>query len=334
MPVIYSPLDPADERTAITWWADAFGDDPAIITAAFHSDPQCFARSAIAQVPDGRLHAAITYWLRLIRDAAGVPRRVAHIWGVGTPADAADAARQQHIDQLIEWALQAARHEHCELALFYPAPETCAYYAQRGWHLFPNRYRQGRFSGIQLPTTAAYTIRPYDPTNEPDGWARLAAIYHTYNATRPASVVREEAYWRDYLSWRWGEWSALGSSSLLVATRIDNPDTLCGYIIPKYYEDTFIIAEIGVDPSAPAALPMLVTGVLEEAIRRGIAHHFRIYFPSEPQIDTWANQLFTPAAQVGEYGVHAVYPLREITPADLIAMFTVPEGQSWLLDQF
>lgn len=334
MSVIYSPLHPADERTATSWWADAFADDPAIITAAFHSDPQRFARSAVAQEPDGRLHAAITYWIRLLRDAAGAPRRVAHIWGVGTPADAADLARQQHVDQLLEWALQAARHERCDLALFYPAPETCDYYAQRGWRLFPNRYRQGRFSGIQLPTSAAYTIQPFDPTHEPDGWARIAAIHHAYNVTRPASIVRDEAYWRDYLSWRWGEWSALGASSLWVASAVGNPHTLCGYIIPKYYEDTFIIAEIGVDSSAVAALPMLVTCVIEQATQRGIADHFRVYFPNEPQIDAWANQLFTPAAQVGEYGVHAVYRLGEIAPGDLTAMFTLPGSHSWLLDQF
>jgi len=321
MPVSYCPLHPADERIAI-------------ITAAFHSDPHRFARSAVAQAPDGRLHAAITYWIRMIRDAAGVPRRVAHIWGVGTPADAADVVRQQHADQLIEWVLQAARQEHCELALFYPAAETCAHYAKRGWRLFPNRYRQGRFSGIQLPTTEAYSIRSYDPTHESGGWLRLVAVYDAYNATRPATVVRDEAYWRDYLSWRWGEWSALGSSSLLVATRVDTTQTLCGYIIPKYYDDTFIIVEIAVVPSAPAALPMLVTGVLEEAAQRGVADHFRIYLPSDPQIDPWATQLFTPAPQVGEYGAHAVYPLREITPAELAAMFTVPGSHSWLLDQF
>jgi hypothetical protein len=334
MPVIYSPLSPIDERTAITWWANAFEDDPAIITAAFQSDPHRFARTAVAQEPDGQLHAAITYWIRLIRDTVGVPRRVAHIWGVGMPADTADAVRQQHVDQLIEWALQAARHERCELALFYPAPETCAHYTQRGWHLFPNRYRQGTFSGIQLPTTDAYTVSPYDPTHEPAGWLPLAAIYQAYNATRPASVVRDEPYWLDYLSWRWGEWSALGSSSLLVATTIDTLQTPCGYIIPKYYDDTFVIAEIAVAPSAPAALPMLMTGVLEEATRRGIADHFRVYLPSEPQIDLWVNQLFTPAPQVGEYGFHAVYALNEFAPTDLTAMFTVPESQSWLLDQF
>ena len=142
MQASYCPLHPADERIAISWWADAFEDDPAIITAAFHSDPHCFARSAVAQALDGRLHAAIAYWIRMIRDAAGVPRRVAHIWGVGTPADAADIVRQQHADQLIEWVLQAARQEHCELALFCPAAETCAHYAQRGWRLFPNQDRE------------------------------------------------------------------------------------------------------------------------------------------------------------------------------------------------
>ena len=83
MPIIYSLLQADAEHTAISWWADAFGDDPAIITAAFHSDPQHFERTAVAQASHGRLHAAITYWIRLLCDATGVPRRVAQIWGVG-----------------------------------------------------------------------------------------------------------------------------------------------------------------------------------------------------------------------------------------------------------
>ncbi len=79
---------------------------------------------------------------------------------------------------------------------------------------------------------------------------------------------------------------------------------------------------------------MLIRGVIEEASRRGIADHFRVYFPNEPQIDQWANQLFTPEPQVGQYGVHAVYLLCDIAPAEITAMFTVPGSQSWLLDQF
>jgi hypothetical protein len=136
------------------------------------------------------------------------------------------------------------------------------------------------------------------------------------------------------MSWRWGEWSALNTSTMLVAIPTGGSTAPCGYIIPKYYDDTFIIAEIGVVPSASAALPMLVRGVIEEADRRGIANHFRIYFPNEPQIDTWANQLFTPAPQEGDFGVHAVYPLNGITPADLTALFAAPGSHSWLLDQF
>jgi hypothetical protein len=70
---------------AAAWWAAAYEDDPAIITSAFRSDPQRFERSYVAKGPDGLIHAAITYWIRTLRDAAGVPRRVGHIWGVGTP---------------------------------------------------------------------------------------------------------------------------------------------------------------------------------------------------------------------------------------------------------
>jgi len=334
MSITYDRLRAADEHAAIAWWAAAYGDDPTIIMAAFRTDAQHRARSYAAQEADGTLAAAITYWVREIRDAAGVPRRAAHIWGVGTPADAADTARRQHVDQLMGWALNAARREDCALALCYPAPETYAHLVSRGWQLFPNGYRQGTFSGVQLPASAGYTIRSFDPTHEPDGWRRLAAVYQAYNATRPASVVRDVAYWRAYLGWRWGEWS--GTSPLLVAAPLDSPDTLCGYIIPKYYHNdhTFLIAEIGVAPRAAAAVPMLVTGVLEEATRRKIVDRFRVYFPSDTQLDALVSQLFTPEPQVSAYGVHAAYPLVEMSPADLAAMFTAPGSHAWLLDQF
>jgi hypothetical protein len=335
MPVDYHQLQPADQSAAIAWWAAAFEDDPAIITSAFRSDPQRFERSFVAQGADGALHAAASYWVRLLRDASGAPRRVAHMWGVGTPGDAANAKRQHHVDYLIELALRAAQRERCELALFYPAPETHAHYTQRGWQLIPHGYRQGMLASAQLPTTAAYAIRPYDPIQEPGGWDRLAEVYHLYNATRPASVVRDAAYWRDYLSWRWGEWFAHGSSIFLVATPSADPAVLCGYIIPKFYPDAFLVAEVGVRPSDTVALPMLLAAVVEEAARRKIVGGLRVYLPSEPQIDTCLHQLFGPMIQAGSYFTHAVYALAPgVTPADLMAMFTAPGNRSWLLDQF
>src|SRR5262245_46933405 len=157
MSVDYRLLQAADERAAIAWWAAAYEDDPAIITSAFRSDPQRFERSFVAQEPDGSICAAIAYWVRRLRDAAGAPRRVGHIWGIGTPGDAADVARQQQVDHLVDLAHRAAQHEGCELLLLYPALETHAHYRRRGWQLFPNRYRQGTCTGVQLPTTTAYT---------------------------------------------------------------------------------------------------------------------------------------------------------------------------------
>jgi hypothetical protein len=335
MSVDYRPLQAADERAAIAWWAAAYKDDPTIITSAFRSDPQRFERSFVAQEPDGSICAAIAYWVRMLRDAAGAPCRVGHIWGIGTPGDAADIARQQHVDHLLDLAKRAAQHERCEMLLFYPALETHAHYQQRGWQLLPNPYRQGTFTGVQLPTTANYRIHQYDPTQEPEGWEHLAEIYHTYNAMRPASVIRDATYWRDYLSWRWGEWSAHGASIFLVATPVRDPTTLCGYVIPKFYSDTFLIAELGVHPSDTAVIPMLVAAVLEESTRRGIADHFRVYLPHEPQIDGWVDQLFRPAPQEGSYGAQAVYALDSaITQDDLKAMFTAPGSHLWLLDQF
>ena len=335
MSVEYGPLRAADERAAITWWAAAYEDDPAIITSAFRSDPRRFERSFVAQEPDGSIRAAIAYWVRMIRDAAGTPRRVAHLWGIGTPGDAANVERQHHVDYLIELALRAAQRERCELALVYPAPETYTHYTQRGWQLIPHGYRQGMLAGAQLPTTATYTIQPYDPTQEPAGWDRLAEVYDLYNATRPASVVRDATYWRDYLSWRWGEWFAHGSSIVLVATPSTDPAVLCGYIIPKFYPDAFLVAEVGVHPNDMAALPMLLAAVVEEAARRKIVGGLRVYLPSEPQIDTCLHQLLGPMIQAGSYFTHAVYALAPgVTLADLMAMFTAPGNRSWLLDQF
>lgn len=331
MSATYHRLPATDELDAIAWWATAFGDDPAIITSAFCSDPERFERSFVARTADDTIIAAITYWVRLLRDAVGQPRRVAHLWGVGMPHESTDPERQQCADQLVAWALQAAQDERCEFALCYPAPETIAHYTASGWHMFPHHYRQGTFSGVQLATTSAYTVRPFDLS---DGWEPLAAIYGAYNAMRPASVVRDLSYWHNYLQWRWGEWAASDTSTILVATPVDDPATPRGYIIPKYYDDTFIIAEIGVDPSAAATLPMLITGVLEEATRRGVVDRFRVYMPSEPQIDSLVNQLFSPAVLEGYSGMHAVYPLRGVTLADLQTMFTAPGSYSWLLDQF
>jgi hypothetical protein len=117
-----------------------------------------------------------------------------------------------------------------------------------------------------------------------------------------------------------------------VATRTTDKANLCGYIIPKFYPDAFLIAEVGVRPSDDAALPILVTAVMAEAARRGLAPRFRVYFPKD---EPWLPRLFGSTLHSGNYGVHAVYALDvPITHRELEVMFTAPGARSWILDQF
>jgi hypothetical protein len=334
MTALYRLMRPDDETMLINLWAANYEDDPIIISHAFRSDPQCFERTYVAQAIDGTLQAGIVYWIRSLRDTAGIPRRVGHIWGVGTPVEALHPEYQQHTNHLLNWAMTALERESCEAAITYPVSDHHKHYQQYGWQLFPNTYRQGAFSGIQLPTEG-YSVRPYHPRQEQAGWQPLIDAYQMYNAMRSGSVVRDMTYWQSYLSWRWEEWETLNQTLLLVATPTAAPENIVGYIIPKFYPETFLIAELAVQPEHIQALPVLFAAVMDEARRRDVARYFRVYLPSEPTIDVWLHDLFGQTMHEGTSNSHAIFSLNsQQSDSSLVNMFLAPSAYGWLLDQF
>ncbi len=333
MAVEYRTLRPDEEDAALDLWTEVLAEsreERRSIFYDFADDPRRFARTFVAVAPDGTLLAVASYWLRHVRDANGLPRRVGHVWGVATRAD---ARRQSHAGRLLEQVIAAMRQEGCAWSVLYTQEPARLLYERYGWRTFPTPYRDAVPSNDRPPMPTTYTVLRYDPTHDPDGWTALAAMYADYNATRPMTVVRDNAYWRSYITRRLVDWTP--PPIVFVAAQTAEARAQYGYVVMHCYEQLFFVSEMGVRPGGEAAIQGLLGAVVDEAVRCGSAQRGQICLPHEPHIDTALETMFGQTVQEGnDYTLMA----RTIEPGfsenQLTAMFDAPGAIAWIIDQF
>ena len=202
----YRTLHPNEQEKVINLWAHGLGDareDRERIFCDFADDPHRFSRTHVAVLPTGDLCAAMSYWVRQVRDADGNPQRVGHLWGAVTQAE----FRQRGIaTALIKNIVAAMQKEGCRWCILFARDEARSLYEQMGWRGFPTTYRGGFVALTEPMPISDYFVRSHDPFNELSGWEPLARVYAAYNHKRPLSLVRPKDYWKGYIAWMAGDW--------------------------------------------------------------------------------------------------------------------------------
>jgi predicted acetyltransferase len=79
--------------------------------------------------------------------------------------------------RLMQQLIADMQAQGCRWSLLF----TTDFYAQLGWHTVTTRYREGRLAPDTDAPQTPYTVRPFAPQHEQDGWEILARIYHAYN---------------------------------------------------------------------------------------------------------------------------------------------------------
>ncbi len=336
MPVEYRLLRGAEVDSAADLWV-VYG--PGIESAQhqawrreFRSIPHLLTHTRVAVGVDGALLSIIHYWPLQVHDASGAPRRVGRVSHVFTRED---ARRQGHATRLLELTLAAMRDDGRQWSILSASEEGRPLYERYGWRPLP--YRRVRCVGVVpervAPSAGRYSVRPYDPRREPDGWGAIERIHRAYNAGRPFTVVRDDAYWRNVaarVDWWMSPSSSSSRTDMLVAVRDD--DAPRAYALALFFEERgFLLAELGALPGEEDALRALLAFVVAQP--GGRAAGGRLYLPREPALEAALAELCSEVTD----GENDECMARIIAPdvdqeVMLAALPTAPGNVMWLLD--
>lgn len=334
MTIDYRPIRSKEVPALLDVWGQNSEADRAYQAARFASDPAACDHTYIAVLPDGTIVSTIHYLVTRRWDATGQMRLVGLVDSVGTRPD---MRRQGHAQHLLLLVLAALEREGCDWSFLSTSEMARPLYERHGWRYFPELWRRGTVIGERPHTPDTYFVRPFDPRNEPDGWARLATVDIAFNQTRPLAVVRDAAYWQNYAALRVGNWITTEGLILYAAFRAVDDPQLCGYAMGEFNPGVFFqIRDLGVLPTTTAAIPALLDAVAQEAQRRGDPPVGRMFLPQEPAIDTALAQMFGATLEHGQN--HGSLMARTIgsqfTDQQLDATFAAPGATLSAIDLF
>ena len=293
--------------------------------------PAHSTRTYVALDPDQGILATVVTWYRHVRDARGTPRRVGHVSHVVTRAD---ARRQGHASHLVDQAITVMQHDRCTWSTLLTASVTGRpLYERYGWRSLAMPFWRGRLTG-DLPTLpeAGYRVQQYDPTQEADGWAILAAIYAEYNLFRSLSVVRDEPYWDTVTAAQLADGLTTGRVVLLTAHHPAGIGSPCGYVLLHLYDEAFLVSEIGVRSSDEAANLALLAAAAQAARQHG-AIDGEWLLPRTAAITATLEGLCGDTLQQVETDFIMARPIApDVTIDHLAAIFTAPGAIWWRLD--
>jgi ribosomal protein S18 acetylase RimI-like enzyme len=328
MPVTYRAMRADEALAVVDLWATTLNHDRAMIDRRWRDDPLYLEHTVGAVAHTGEILAAISYFLRTVRDASGTPQRIGHLFYVATRPD---AQQQGHGRELLARTTRAMQEEGCQWGMVSAGAPARGFYDRAGWKLYDTPYRQGAVSTDRLDTPTPYHIHAYDPMQAPQGWAPLIPIYAAYNAQRPLTTVRDQAYWDGWVALMFQFWKH--PPHVFVATR-ENANMPCGYVFAHYYPVGFVISEIGVAPTESDAILVLLNAVADEALRRGSPARGRVYLPTEPAVDLALVQLFGTTLHAGAEPDSMLHPIEaRMTTRQVDMIVMAPGAIRWGIDQ-
>jgi len=345
MEVTYRKMRFEDEEAVFALRMQMWGA-PSIeyVRQGAYLDPKHLDRTFVAFGEDGTLLSTTRYVHREIRGAAGDPQKVGCVASVAT----IDSARRQgHGRRLMQMTIEAMREEGCVWSLLFSSDMGVPFYASLDYLTLPAPYYEGLLSGERPPTIGAYQVERVEPPFdfEDSNWKAVRDIYSIYNARRPLSVVRNDAYWRGYYARR-----VLGRSRsravvlFLARTPAAEP---AGYLIADYASgeparqdpefnknlDQFItIDEVGLMPAHEQALPEMLAAMLDGVTRGLVGGSARM--PREGGMYEAVRALFGPDLLMLDCTMMALPLALGVTHQHIANIFVAPGALFWIIDDF
>lgn len=307
-------------------------------------DPKHLDRTFVAFGEDGTLLSTTRYVVREIRGAAGDPQKVGCVASVAT----IDSARRQgHSRRLMQMTIEAMREEGCAWSLLFSSDMGVPLYASLDYRIHFAPYYEGLLSAERLPTSGAYQVERVEPPFDfaDSNWKAVREIYSIYNAQRPLSVVRDDAYWRGYYARCVLARSRSRAVVLLLArTPAGEP---AGYLSTDYATgeparqdskfnrnlDQFItIAEVGLMLGHERALPEMLAALLDGVAPGFVGGSARM--PREGGVYEAIRALFGPNVLMLDRRMMALPLAPGVTHEHIANIFAAPGALFWIIDDF
>lgn len=276
MPVAYRKMQIEDEDAVFglrmrTWGAP----DIEYVRQGARSDPDYLRHTFVAIDAGGNLLSTVRYWVRTIRDASGTPQPVGCVASVVTVET---ARRQGHARKLMQLAIEEMSADGCAYALLESSRVGVPLYTEIGFRNMPLSYYLGTFSGIHPRAGNDYRIEHIEPPFHFDdnAWMAVRDVYAVYNAKRPLSLVRDDAYWKSYFARGITGRLWTHSVSLFLAWTSDGAPVAyligdCKDIEGEEYSRSVYLSEIGLMPGHEDALPALLSAFLARVAPASLA---------------------------------------------------------------
>lgn len=325
MPVEYRAMRAGEEEAVLALWSEVWREGRPYFERYFTGDGFRHPEHTTIAVEDGgQVISAVHVCLRDLRGADGCARRVGCIANVATRKE---ARRQGHSGRLLELAIERMEAEGCAASLLYSGVNR--HYARYGWRALPTPFRQGFINHLPEAAPAGLSADLFDPAREPDGWARLAAVYEVFNAERPLTIVRPPEYWRGF-----GARTFTGSRAVvLTATPAAHGDPMTGYLLAHLSDSEISLLEIGWRPGGEEAVAALLTAAAHQASERAVTK-MTVRLPFVPEIDAALERVLS-GVTIQHHESAMVRPIGDHShPSFLDAAFAAPGAIFWSADGF
>lgn len=311
MSAVVRTATPADDPALAALWRRCF--DAPHLTALYALDPERHRRTFVAENPAGDgIDAVVVHVPRLIRDAAGTPRRVG---GIGSVATHPEARGRGLVRQLLAAAERSMTAEGCAWSLLFTG--TPGVYRGSGWQEFATSYTEGGLA----PT--APVPRPFDVRRASAADAvEVTALHHTYNAVRPLTSLREPGDW----AVRVPAWYGPPERSLVAVD--PGSGALVGWVVAQHEGDRVEVREFA---GAAESLGTLLAAAGAHGRAAGLTRA-RVRIPDGPGVTAALGAFLTDARRVTEH-VGMAKPLHAAA-ASVRATVTAPGAVHWYGDCF
>lgn len=229
----------AEREQCLDLWRAAFkSDNRAYFARYFYRDVEWLPYYTQVAVVDGKLVSAVTICKRAV--ACGDLHLT--MGGIGNVATLPDYRGHGYNTECLKRAVAVMEADAMDFSLLGTGIND--YYARVGFATLPIEHLHGTIRAGFAPRPTACTVRPATAEDVP----AIYSLYADYNRTRPIAVVRDEAYWRDWV----GISPASVPETLLVA--VSPQGEVLGYVryATHYYGGNAGVSELGARPEGEA----------------------------------------------------------------------------------
>jgi predicted acetyltransferase len=184
-------IRPEEREEAIQLWCAVWGGESSrpYFSRYFYGDVEWLPYYTLVAVEEGRLVSAVQICKRIV--PCGEYRLT--MGGIANVVTLPEFRGKGYNSACLEKAVAVMEADAMDFSLLFTGIN--AYYARLGYSNISTNLMSGRIRAGFSPSQSSYTFRSALPKDI----SALFAIYSAYNATRPIAVVRNEAYWRDWI---------------------------------------------------------------------------------------------------------------------------------------